>query len=398
MNLHSDKMVKGKKIFLRSTYPECTRNLFDTTRFYNYFRENGFQLVRNPSSADVIVLTTCGFDRIKEDRTLRLIRHYYAAYRKKKIIVCGCLASTRPGLGTEFAQALVIPVERYGVFDDIFHPKVPLETVKANMLRKTLFAAGRPAEHHYCIHICEGCLNNCTYCDYKAIRKSVVSKPPAAVISEFREGLMAGHKKFVLLADDCGSYGADRHTDFAKLLNLFAAFWNKDFQLGINFFEPQRLARLYPAIDKELIRKKVAEICIPLQSCSPRILKRMNRHYNVKDVLRITDNIRQLNPAIHLTTHIIYGFPGETRQDLAASFQLAGHFNEVHYFCYLDKPEVMAYRLDHKVSCREMWARTRMIQDEIKKLRRSGRPCPFTMAYTDKEIEILWPVHREPCP
>ncbi|QAT17784.1 hypothetical protein BU251_08655 [Candidatus Velamenicoccus archaeovorus] len=386
-------MAKNKKIFLRSTYPECTRNLFDTTRFYNYFRENGFQLVRNPSFADVIVLTTCGFDRIKEDRTMRMIRQYYEKYPKKEMIVCGCLASTRRGLGAMFARALIVPVEQYGLFDNIFHPRISLDVIRTNALTRRFFARGRAVVRSYCIHICEGCLNNCTYCDYKEIRSCVKSKPPAEVISEFHDGLKAGYKRIVLLADDCGSYGVDKNTDFAKLLNLLAAFRNKDFRLSINFFEPQRLARLYPAIDKEIIRQKVAEMCIPLQSCSPGILKRMNRHYDVKDVLKIIDDIRRLNPAIHLITHIIYGFPGETRQDLAASFQLADHFDEVNYFCYLDKPEMRAFRLDRKVPRREIWSRTRMIQDEMKKLRRAGRPCPLKMAYTDREIRMLWPAH-----
>jgi len=386
-------MKKNKNIFLRSTYAECTRNLFDTTRFYNYFRKNGFQLVRNPSCADVVVLTTCGFDRIKEDRTMRLIRHYDAAYPRKKIVICGCLASTRHGLGRTFKRALIIPVERYNLFDDIFHPEIPLAAVGANVLNRGIFSRARAAEKSYCIHICEGCLNHCSYCDYKAIRKCVKSKPPAEVMLEFHRGLKEGYKKIVLLADDCGSYGADRHTDFAKLLNLFGAFGNKDFKLGINFFEPLRLARLYPHIDKEIIRKKVAEICIPLQSCSPRILKRMNRHYDVKDILKIADDIRRLNPAIHLTTHIIYGFPGETRQELAASFCLASHFDEVSYFCYLDKPGTKASRLDHKVSRREIWARTRMIQDEMRVCGAAGRPRPLKMAYTDRDIAMLWPPH-----
>jgi hypothetical protein len=85
-----NEMKKKQENFLRSTYPECTRNLFDTTRFYNYFRKNGFQLVRNPSCADVVVLTTCGFDRNKEDRTMRLIGIMTQRIRKK-IVICGCL-------------------------------------------------------------------------------------------------------------------------------------------------------------------------------------------------------------------------------------------------------------------------------------------------------------------
>lgn len=392
-NLRSDKMAKNKRIFLCSTYSKCTRNLFDTTRLHNFFKKNRFHLVRNPSSADIIVVTTCGFDRIKEDRTMRMIRRYYEAYPKKEMVICGCLASTRRGLGEMFRRALIIPVEEYNLFDAIFHPRTRLEDVRANALDRGLFARGHGAEKSYCIHICEGCLNHCSYCDYKAIRKCVKSKPPADVIAEFHQGLKAGYKNIVLLADDCGSYGVDRHTDFAKLLNLFGAFGSKDFKLGVNFFEPLRLAKLYPSIDKEIIRKKVSEICIPLQSCSPRILKRMNRHYDVKDILRITDDIRRLNPAIHLTTHIIYGFPGETRQELAASFQLARHFSEVSYFCYLDKPGTAAFRLDRKVPRREILSRTRMIQDEMKALSGTGRPCPLKMAYTDRQIEKLWPAH-----
>lgn len=383
------------KIFLCSTYIDCTRNLYDTTHLYYFFKNNRFHLVRRPSRANVIVITTCGFDRIKENRTIRMIRHYYQRYKtKSRIILCGCLASTCRTLGDMFPGTTIIAAEDSRAFNDIFKPGIPIGEIKTNCLNKKLFAQGRlhperAAKEDYYIHICEGCVNNCSYCDYKMIHKHVTSRPAAKIISELHQGTKAGFKRIVLLADDCGSYGVDRHTDLAKLLDLLRKFRNRDFKLAINFLEPRRLVTLYPELPKGFIRDHVCEICIPLQSCSRRILKRMNRHYDVARVLEIAGEIKRLNPGIHLSTHIIYGFPGETRKELFESFRVLDVFDEAIYFCYLDKPGTRAAYLDHKVPKQEILRRTNMIKEKRRELRSSGRPGLIRMAYTDREIKAL---------
>ena len=297
-----------------STYLACTRNLFDTTQIYNFFKKNKFNIVKKPAEAGVIIINTCGFDQIKENNSLKIINHYFKNYPNKKIIVCGCLPPINTSLGENFKGIVTIGPKEYKKFNEIFDHEEPIQEIKTNRLDSHFLnnkekRDSLDSNKGYHIGICAGCLNNCSYCVEKKAKGYVVSKPMEDVVLEFINGIRAGFSNINLLAEDCGSYGVDINTNFAKLLNELYKFENENFKLNIHFFEPKRLIELYPEINKGIIRDKISYICIPIESCSQRILKLMNRHYDVREVLKIIIDIRKLNPNIQLTTHIIYGFP-----------------------------------------------------------------------------------------
>ena len=39
----------------------CSKNLIDTEMMIGVFKNNGFTIVNNPQTADIIVINTCGF-------------------------------------------------------------------------------------------------------------------------------------------------------------------------------------------------------------------------------------------------------------------------------------------------------------------------------------------------
>gem|GEM_PF-5785076 len=65
------------------------------------------------------------------------------------------------------------------------------------------------------------------------------------------------------------------------------------------------MEKLYEKINPEFWLK-VEHFCIPLQTLSQRILKLMNRNYDIQKVIDISKEIRKINPNISITTQFIY--------------------------------------------------------------------------------------------
>ena len=74
--------------------------------------------------------------------------------------------------------------------------------------------------------------------------------------------------------------------------------------------------------------KLCKNIHLPVQSGSSTVMKRMNRHYNREDYMRIIGKIREAVPKITISTEIIVGFPGETEEQFEETLSLV---KEVRY-------------------------------------------------------------------
>lgn len=59
---------------------------------------------------------------------------------------------------------------------------------------------------------------------------------------------------------------------------------------------------------------------IPVQSLNDRILKLMGRNYTTEQYYTLIKDIRKYNPKIILTSHIIFCYPTETREEFLNNF------------------------------------------------------------------------------
>jgi tRNA-2-methylthio-N6-dimethylallyladenosine synthase len=97
--------------------------------------------------------------------------------------------------------------------------------------------------------------------------------------------------------------------------------------------------------------KLCEHIHLPVQSGSNRILKRMNRKYTREDYLEKVNTLRTVCPQISITSDVIVGFPGETRDDYEKTLSLMEEvcFDDLFSFQYSDRPNTAANRLGDKV-------------------------------------------------
>ncbi|MGD0517309.1 MAG: 30S ribosomal protein S12 methylthiotransferase RimO, partial [Thermoguttaceae bacterium] len=73
----------------------CPKNLIDTECMAGLLRLDGYRLVKQPTSADFVVINTCGFiadAREESHRAIEEMLELKAKGRIRGVIVTGCLA------------------------------------------------------------------------------------------------------------------------------------------------------------------------------------------------------------------------------------------------------------------------------------------------------------------
>lgn len=172
------------------------------------------------------------------------------------------------------------------------------------------------------VNIMFGCDEFCTYCIVPYTRGKERSRSPKQIIKEVQELVDNGYQEVTLLGQNVNSYGRD--------------FTNKDYTFGDLLEELSALAipriRFTTSHPKDfdvktiqMIAKKenlMPYIHLPVQSGSTEVLNRMNRKYTKESYLELVGQIYEYIPDVSLTTDIIVGFPGETREQFEATLDL----------------------------------------------------------------------------
>ena len=107
---------------------------------------------------------------------------------------------------------------------------------------------------------------------------------------------------------------------------------------------------------------------LPVQSGNDRVLKQMNRHYDIKHYLHLVNKAKELMPDITLTSDIIVGFPGETYEEFCDTLELIKKVEYYSLFTFIYSPRVgtPAAVMDDPVSKKEkgIWFRQLLAAQE----------------------------------
>ena len=94
---------------------------------------------------------------------------------------------------------------------------------------------------------------------------------------------------------------------------------------------------------------------LSLQSGCDATLLRMNRHYTADEYRAVAAAVRERFPKASLTTDMMVGFPGETKEEHLASLAFAREmgFAKIHAFAYSPRPGTRAAAMPGQVSPEE---------------------------------------------
>jgi tRNA-2-methylthio-N6-dimethylallyladenosine synthase len=179
-------------------------------------------------------------------------------------------------------------------------------------------------------------------------------------VAEVRALVEGGTREVVLLGQTVNSFldptvalPADRDPDesqFPELLRRIAAEAPGLDRLRYTSPHPRHLTASLVRAHADLAVLST-HVHMPVQSGSDRVLKRMIRRYTRAEYVRRVTALRAARPELTLSTDIIVGFPGETRDDFDLTLSLVRELNFVslYGFKYSVRPHTPALKLDDDV-------------------------------------------------
>ncbi len=293
----------------------CPKNEVDSDNMRASVLSSAYSLTDDFSEADVIVLNTCGFivEAVEESVAFALeLAEWRDRAPGRFLVLAGCLVSR---YGDELSEALpeVDAVVALSAESRLLERLELLTGVPANPRRSR--SRTLPGASAY-LRISDGCSNLCAYCTIPSIRGPYRSRPLPEIVDEAVMLVDGGARELVLIGQDTSAWGRDLHEDqtLSDVLREVAAIPELRW-LRLMYVQPGGItADLLDTMAR--LDKVVPYLDIPLQHCSPSILKAMNRNGSPEEFLELIDSIRSIIPSAILRSTFIAGYPGETEADL----------------------------------------------------------------------------------
>ncbi len=312
----------------------CQQNEADSEKLAGMAEQMGYELCHDPAEADLIVVNTCAIREHAEKKALSVIgqyKHLKAARPDLIIGVCGCMTS-QDHRREEIKHRY--PYVTFTLGTSCLHqfPKVLWQTIEQKRRFITVesetdmtvtVAEGAPVRrasgYRAWVSVMYGCNNFCSYCIVPYVRGRERSRRPEDIIREVRELVEAGYRDITLLGQNVNSYGKGTDCDFADLVQALDAIPG-DWWLSFMTSHPKDAS--HKLIDVMANGTHIARrFHLPLQSGNDRVLKAMNRHYDMAKYRDTVRYMRERMPDVVLTSDIIVGFPGETEAEFADTLE-----------------------------------------------------------------------------
>ncbi len=360
----------------------CKVNQYETERLAESFEALGFTLTDFRSPADVYVINTCSVTADADRKSRQVARRAARQKDGAKVVLTGCFAQMALDTGEAVdGAALLVPnsdkmrtaTHVLAAFPDLIQYSSSPASEQTSLAVFPEAAPGglialdslvsRPAHRtRATLKIQDGCTYFCGFCSIPYTRNVVASRPFEAVLAEARQMAAAGAKEIVVTGVCVGAYGPETGSGGAVLTDVLSQV------AGINGIERVRLSSVQPVeIPDALIAAMAAlpgiapHLHLSLQSGDDTILKAMNRPYDTGFFAEIVEKLRAVMPRIGLTTDLIVGYPGETRELFENTLRFAERmqFARTHVFRYSPRQRTAAEKLKDDVPYEEKERRHR---------------------------------------
>ncbi|MGD9732185.1 MAG: tRNA (N(6)-L-threonylcarbamoyladenosine(37)-C(2))-methylthiotransferase MtaB [Desulfamplus sp.] len=391
---------KREKSFYIATLG-CKVNQYESDGIASELLEGGWRIKDRVEDADICIINTCAVTSRAAMQSRQQIRSIIRANPNAKIIVTGCHAQTEPDQirKIENVDAVIGHQDKFTIAKNILNPveseiftsqseifisqdivknsqqssKDSLQVCSADSFKSFKSAVAGSKTRAY-LKIQDGCDAFCTYCIVPYSRGRSRSMPSNQVIENLLELSSKGYKEAILTGIHVGAYGLDFENNKLSLNSSPLT----ELLVQIDEIKPIHRVRLSSIEPKELAddiihlaAKSGSTLCdhfhIPLQSGDDSILKRMGRPYNVELFADLITKISNEIPNAAIGVDILEGFPGESDEAFANTFNLIQTLpvSYLHVFPFSPRKGTKAYNYPNKVN-------NQIVKDRCAALRELG--------------------------
>jgi len=352
----------------------CSTNLADGEVLAGCLTAAGYNVVNSIAEAGLVVLNTCAVKGPTENRMINALRQVPTS---KKVIVAGCLPMINlerlnkethfdgvvgPAAGDQIVEVVkcVLAGEKAVLLEDssrakpsLSLPRLPLNSVVS------------------IIPVSYGCLGSCAYCCVVFARGHLRSCSVEEVVERVKKDLTLGAREFWITSQDTASYGKDRGTNLAELLDAICAA-EGDFKVRVGMMTPNITADFLEELIESIRNEKVFKfVHLPVQSGDDPVLQSMRRFYTVAEFKAIVAALRESFPEMTLSTDVICGFPGESKRAFNATMRLIAEVKPdvVNISKFFPRPRTPAARMTSDfVLASDVKRRSRAVAELVKKV------------------------------
>jgi ribosomal protein S12 methylthiotransferase len=315
-------MTPSRRAAIVTNDVECDKNIQYYSRMEKYFLANGWAVVTD-FDADLFMFVSCGFHDCMEGKFARFLE----AIRKRgipmdRVVLGGCLPLSHAGSIRSGFSGLVVPSRSERLLDERISARVPFAEVPLPaQVRHAALAVRYPElprrkDDRFFLNISEGCLMECTFCVHKLSRGGLRSRPLAEIVAAFRDAVAAGHREFLLVADDAFAWGHDKGFSEGSIIDLATALLDLEPDARLHFgpLHVRWLVRFREGLFRLCERGAVRALHVGLQHVDEELLRLMGRGMDFQEAYGLLRELRARFPGLFISADILVGFPGETEE------------------------------------------------------------------------------------
>lgn len=379
-----------KKIYVAAN--GCAVLRHETNRILTFFLRNGYRESNYIKESNVILFSGCGMTNEDVSFDVQKIEEYQAQRQEHSMfIVTGCLPAVYNKIRDISTDIIVLRYEDLDKLDDILSASIKIREVCYNhgldshlvwpkqmdpkdisedklLITEIgnytnnndlieLYNYSTPGKYIwpdaeiFQIRIAYGCSYKCSYCASRLSVGKMRSVPLQTILNQFQDGIARGFKKFMLIGTELGNYGVDCQCTIVDLItNLYRI--NCDVKVGIRYIHPDCLVKYFDGLKPFFSNGFVYYFCSAIQTCSSRLLQKMNRNPDLSNFFKCIQIINDNNFPVFKHTQLIVGFPSETFKEIVDTLDIVTkyNFNYVNVNKFSSRPMTPAHQMEEQLS------------------------------------------------